>query len=372
MTRPQKGLKYGFSTGTAATAAAAAALHELLVLPCPDPVHVTLPGGRVLSVPLHSHRLGKDFGEATVIKDGGDDPDVTHGAEIGARVRFIAGNAEDGIRFMAGPGVGTFTKPGLPLPPGEPAINPVPRRMITQALVRILKKHAPKGPFRLEVEIFVPRGEELARETLNPRLGILGGISILGTSGIVRPFSHGAWRATIHAALKVARAMGNERIVLVTGTTSDAAARSLFPSLPEEAFIQMGDHVRFSLTWTARLGFSHVTVVAFVGKALKIAQGLGQTHARFGPPDLALLAFWVEELCGRRDLASEVARSATARGAFEILEKETCAGEVLERLGTRLLKAVRSYLGPASGLDAVILHHTGRVLWKGADRSKGS
>lgn len=371
MSRPSKDLRYGFTTGTAATAAAAAALRELLGLPRQDPVPVTLPGGQVLSIPLYSCCQKEDFGEATVIKDGGDDPDVTHGAEIGARVRFKERGRGNDIRFVAGTGVGTFTKPGLPFPPGEPAINPVPRRMITQAIADILKA-APKATGALEVEIFVPRGEELAAKTLNPRLGIKGGISILGTSGIVRPFSHGAWRATIHTAFKVARATGNERVVLVTGTTSDAAARAIFSSLPEEAFIQMGDYVRFTLKWAARLGFSRVTLAAFLGKALKMAQGLGQTHARFGAPDLGLLASWVEELCGRQDLAREVARAATTRGAFEIIEEKTCVRKILDRLGAGLLKAARSHLGPGPGLDAVILHHTGRVLWRGVDQTKGS
>ncbi|MBI4643827.1 MAG: cobalt-precorrin-5B (C(1))-methyltransferase, partial [Deltaproteobacteria bacterium] len=187
--RSRKELRQGFSTGTAAAAAVQGALLELLELPCPETVEVDLPGGGSLSIPLHYHRRNGNGGLAAVIKDAGDDPDVTNGAEIGARVWLIeVGNrAKEEVQFQAGEGVGRVTKPGLALAVGEPAINPVPRQMIRRSLGKVWKEIFPGKPMRLNVEIIVPRGEEMARHTLNPRLGILGGISILGTTGLVKP-----------------------------------------------------------------------------------------------------------------------------------------------------------------------------------------
>ena len=209
--RPRKELRQGFATGTAAAAAAQGALYELLGRPCPDRVEVTLPGGGSLSIPLNRHGRHGARGEAVVVKDAGDDPDVTNGAEIGARVwRLEAPGAGEDITLSGGEGVGRVTKPGLPVAVGEPAINPVPRRMIRRALRQVWDEICPGEPLRLRVEIFVPRGEELARHTLNPRLGIVGGISILGTTGLVKPFSHQAYRATIASSLRVAQAAGLE------------------------------------------------------------------------------------------------------------------------------------------------------------------
>jgi cobalt-precorrin-5B (C1)-methyltransferase len=173
--RPRKELRQGFATGTAAAAAAQGALYELLARPCPDQVEVTLPGGGSLSIPLSRHGRRGDRGEAVVIKDAGDDPDVTNGAEIGARVwRLESSGGQEEITLLGGEGVGRVTKPGLPVAVGEPAINPVPRRMIRRALRQVWDRLCPGEPLRLGVEIFVPRGEELARHTLNPRLGIVG------------------------------------------------------------------------------------------------------------------------------------------------------------------------------------------------------
>lgn len=368
---PRKGLRTGFSTGTAAAAATKGALLELLGMPCPDAIDVTLPGGRTLAVPIHSRRMRGDIGECTVVKDGGDDPDVTHGAEIGVRVRPVSGDAENRIRFVAGEGVGTVTKPGLPIPPGEPAINPVPRKMIALAVSEVLEewgrvRHVPEGPFScIEVEVFVPEGGRLAKETLNPRLGIVGGISILGTTGIVKPFSHGAYRATIHSALRVARASVSSHVVLTTGSSSDARARELFPELPFTAFVEMGDFIKFAVEQAVRLGFGRLTVVCFAGKALKIAQGLANTHASEGAPDLALLARWVHEVTGNEALARSVGEAVTARGAITLLKQEGRETEpIVERLGSRSLSALRNFAGQEPALDLVILDHENGVLWQ--------
>ena len=285
--RPRKELRQGFATGTAAAAAAQGALYELLVRPCPDRVEVPLPGGGSLSIPLHRHERHGTRGEAVVIKDAGDDPDVTNRAEIGARVwRLESPGAGEDMTLLGGEGVGRVTKPGLPVAVGEPAINPVPRRMIRRGLRQVWDKFCPGEPLRLRVEIFVPRGEELARHTLNPRLGIVGGISILGTTGLVKPFSHQAYRATIASSLRVAQAAGLTHIGFSTGGKSEEHLKALMPELPEEALVQMGDYVRFALKVAGHMGFSEITAAAFFGKALKIAQGFGHTHASRGLADL--------------------------------------------------------------------------------------
>jgi cobalt-precorrin-5B (C1)-methyltransferase len=363
--RPRKELRQGFATGTAAAAAAQGALYELLGRPCPARVEVLLPGGGSLTIPIHRHRRGDGRGEAAVIKDAGDDPDVTNGAEIGARVwrREPAGGEED-ISLLGGEGVGRVTKPGLPVAVGEPAINPVPRRMIRLALRRVWDEVGSGEPLRLAVEIFVIGGEELARHTLNPRLGIVGGISILGTTGLVKPFSHQAYRATIASALRVARAVGVKQIAFSTGGKSEGFLKGHLPGLAEEAFVQMGDYVRFALKVAAHMGFAEITAGAFFGKALKIAQGFGHTHASRGLADLPRLGRWTLELAGDAALAQAVAGANTARQALEILTGARSGG-VVARVGELMLAALRDYAGPAPKLGVMVFDFDGAPLWRG-------
>jgi len=367
--RPRKELRQGFSTGTAAAAAAQGALRELLALPGPERVDVELPGGGSLNLPLHVHGRHGNRGEAAVIKDAGDDPDVTNGAEIRVQVWLLdqGHGGKDEIRFQAGAGVGRVTKPGLALAVGEPAINPVPRRMIRGSLKKVWEQVFPGKPLGLGVEILVPRGEEMARHTLNPRLGIIGGISILGTTGLVKPFSHAAYRATIAASLKVAQALGIRKIVFSTGGKSESHLQALLPELPEEAFVQMGDYVRFALKTGANLKFPEITVGAFFGKALKISQGWGHTHASRGLADLKQLGRLVAEKTGDANLAGEVARANTGRQALEILLAAQ-AQPVVAAVGARMLAALRDYAGPGPNLGAVILDFAGAPLWRGESR----
>ncbi|HZE20441.1 MAG TPA: cobalt-precorrin-5B (C(1))-methyltransferase CbiD [Desulfobaccales bacterium] len=370
--RPRRELRQGFATGTAAAAAAQGALYELLGQPCPDQVEVALPGGGSLSIPIQRHKRHGDRGEAVVIKDAGDDPDVTNGAAIGARVwrRKTSGGGED-IVLLGGEGVGRVTKPGLPVAVGEPAINPVPRRMIRQSLRRVWEEIGTGEPWRLTVEIFVPRGEELARQTLNPRLGIVGGISVLGTTGLVKPFSHQAYRATIAASLRVARATGLKHIGFSTGGKSEGYLKALRPEMPEEALVQMGDYVSFALKVAAHMGFAEITAAAFFGKALKIAQGFGHTHASRGLADLQELGRWTLELTGDADLAGEVAQANTARQALEILSRARAAA-VVGRVGDRMLAALRDYAGPGPVIKAIILDFDGSPLWRGESRGEAT
>lgn len=326
---------------------------------------MSLPGGGRILVPLLCHARSRGVGECLVVKDGGDDPDVTHGAEVGARVRWLKKDEGHGkISLIGGEGVGRVTKPGLAVPVGEPAINPVPRRMIRRALREALEMGGVSSPASLEVEIFVPRGVELARSTLNPRLGILGGISILGTTGLVKPYSHEAYRATVLSGLRVARAMGLRCVVLSTGGKSEGHARSYFPDLPEEAFVQMGDYVRFSVQRAGRMGFPELVVVAFFGKALKIARGLGNTHASRGGVNLKDLARWTIEETAKPSLARSIAGANTGREALEILKAARAWG-VVDQVGRRMLQALRSHAGPEQVLEAMILDFSGLLLWRG-------
>jgi cobalt-precorrin-5B (C1)-methyltransferase len=300
-----------------------------------------------------------------VVKDAGDDPDVTNGAEIGARVWHLeAPGAGEDLTLLGGEGVGRVTKPGLPVAVGEPAINPVPRRMIRRALRQVWDEICPGEPLRLRVEIFVPRGEELARHTLNPRLGIVGGISILGTTGLVKPFSHQAYRATIASSLRVAQAAGLKHLGFSTGGKSEEHLKALMPQLPEAALVQMGDYVRFALKVAGHMGFSEITAAAFFGKALKIAQGFGHTHASRGLADLPELGRWTLDLTGNTSLAQAVAKANTARQALELLTAAR-AGGVVAQVGARMLAALRDYAGPGPKLNAVVLDFDGSPRWRG-------
>jgi cobalt-precorrin-5B (C1)-methyltransferase len=321
-----------------------------------------LPTGDRLQVPVATcRRLSATAAEGRVIKDAGDDPDITHGAEIGARVRLLPAGEKERVRISGGEGVGTVTKPGLEVPLGEAAINPVPRRMITRALTDLLETAGQTGG--AAVEIFVPQGAALARRTLNARLGIIGGVSILGTTGLVKPLSHDAYTATIDACLAVARAAGLEEAVLTTGRRSERFAQALLPALPAEAFVQIGDFFQKSLGMTVARGFRRATLAVFFGKALKMAQGAPHTHASRADLNLRALAGWTAEACGRLDLASAVAAANTARHALEILG-DSCP-PVVAAVGRRIIAAAHDFASGAVEIRSVIFDYDGKVIFAG-------
>jgi cobalt-precorrin-5B (C1)-methyltransferase len=305
-------LRRGWTTGTCATAAASAAAGALLSGDFPDPVTVRLPGGQEPAFALATARLDGDVAEAGVVKDAGDDPDVTHGALVRARV--WRGAPGSGVVFRAGEGVGTVTRPGLPVPVGEPAINPVPRRMMSEALARIAE--AAGAPCDFVVEIGVEHGAKLAEKTLNPRLGILGGLSILGTTGIVVPFSCAAWIHSIHRGIDVARAEGLDHVAGSTGNTSERAVASLH-GLSEQALIEMGDFVGGMLKYLKTHPVARVTIACGIAKAVKLAQGLTDLHSKRGSVDHAFLA---EVASAAGASPAVVARVAAANSALEVLE----------------------------------------------------
>ena len=320
MERQERPLRRGWTTGTCATAAAKAAFAALLTGDFPDPVEVTLPRGEHAGFALAMTRLDGAAATAGVIKDAGDDPDVTHGALIVATVRI--GPPGSGVTFRAGGGVGTVTRPGLPLPPGEPAINPVPRRMIRDAFAEVAA--AAGCAADADVEISIPGGLELAAKTLNGRLGIVGGLSILGTTGIVVPYSCSAWIHSIHRGIDVARAAGLTHIAGATGSSSESAVQKLY-GLPEIALIDMGDFVGGMLKYVRSHPVPRVTIAGGVAKMTKLAQGLTDLHSRRGEVDLALLADFARAAGGSADLAARIAVANTAAEAFQMAQSEAVA-----------------------------------------------
>ena len=280
----QQPLRYGYTTGACATAASLAAARLLLTGATSTEVEITLPRGQSARFRLEYCRLTETGAEAAIIKDAGDDPDVTHGALIFAQVVL---SAAPGVRFHAGPGVGTVTLPGLPIPVGEPAINPTPRRMITEHLAQQAVTADYRGGF--EVMIGVENGAELALKTLNPRLGIIGGLSILGTTGIVRPFSCSAYIASIQQAMDVARVNGVVHIAACTGAASERLMRIHY-GLPDMALIEMGDFAGAVLKHLRRSPIPRLSLAGGFGKISKLAAGHLDLHSRHSSVDLALLA----------------------------------------------------------------------------------
>ena len=336
MDAPSPTLRRGWTTGACAAAGARAAMDLLRTGLCPATVEIPLPGGQRPVFAVAHEALGAGWAEAGIVKDAGDDPDVTHGALVIARV--APGAPGSGLQFRAGEGVGMVTRPGLPLPPGEPAINPGPRAMIASALAEA------GAPTDLIVTVSIPGGETIALRTLNGRLGIVGGLSVLGTTGIVIPFSCAAWIDTIHRGIDVARAMGLPHIVGATGTTSEAAARALH-DLPEPALIEMGDFVGGMLKYLRRHPVPRVTIAGGFAKMTKLGQGLMDLHSKRGGVDFGWLAAKLGEAGGSAALA---ARAAGANTAAEVLGLARDAGLDLAAL---VAEAARGKAAAALGND---------------------
>lgn len=317
--RNPQGRREGFTTGVAAAAAAKAACLVLLDQGWPETVSIPLPIARILDIRINTLEYENELARCGVVKDAGDDPDVTHGAEILAAVRRVP---EPGIHIKGGIGVGVVTRPGLELPVGSPAINPVPLRMIREAVEEVVAnggRQLPDETAGIEVAISVPKGEELARRTFNPRLGIVGGISILGTTGIVRAMSTAAWRASVVQAIDVAAANSILQIVLSTGGRTEKFAQTLYPQLPEMAFVEMGIFTGASLQRAAERGVPRVSLCCMIGKLSKIAAGKMQTHVAGNQVDCAFLAQVARELGAAEELAVAIAAANTARHVQELI-----------------------------------------------------
>lgn len=345
-------LRSGFTTGACAAAAAKAAAFTLIKGECPKRVEIPFPDGSRIHFAVHNCSFNEISATASIIKDAGDDPDVTNRAEIVATLTHghNSGDAADcvtlgNIRLCRGKGVGRVTKPGLAIPVGEPAINPVPRQMICASVREVT------GDQAVTVSISIPMGEELVKKTLNKRLGILGGLSVLGTTGIVRPISADAWTATIKASLDVAKEAGLAEVVLSTGRTSEKGAQQCL-NLPDEAYAMMGDYLEFSLKEAAQRSFDPIHLSGMWAKIMKAALCIPQTHVRNGALETTDGARLLGELGATGKLLTKIKDSNTARemlehlnnsGRTDIIEavclkaKEYCEGVTTTRVNVYLV-----------------------------------
>ena len=339
--KPEGELRRGWTTGACAAAATKAAFTALLTGKFPDPVSLVLPKGETPSFALALEGRGEGWAQAGIVKDAGDDPDVTHGCTVIATVRMKG----SGITFKGGAGVGTVTRAGLPIAVGEPAINPVPRAMITSVLHEL-------GGRDVEVEISIPDGEAIAQKTWNPRLGIIGGLSILGTTGIVYPFSCAAWIASIHRGVDVARAMGLQHIAGCTGSTSEDAVRAHF-NMPLEAMMDMGDFAGGLLKYVREHPVARVTIGGGFGKITKLAQGAMDLHSGRSQVDFR----WLSKFAPHH-LHADVLTANTAQQALEIMG-EGLASHVALEAKQHVVEILR---GAPVVADVMIVNLAGKII----------
>jgi cobalt-precorrin-5B (C1)-methyltransferase len=346
-----RGLRTGWTTGTCASAAAKAATQWLVSGSAPSDVDVALPSGRRVSFPVAGTDPAQPY-RCAVVKDAGDDPDVTDGAHITAEVAWGDGDAAQ-IVLRGGPGVGTVTLPGLGLAVGAPAINPVPRRMIGQAVREVTDR-------AVVVTLSVPGGEAMAARTSNARLGIVGGISILGTTGVVKPFSTASYRASVVQQIDVAAAQGERHVVLATGSRSDAWAQRAMPDVAPVCFVEVGDFTGIALRRAARAGVTRVTWVGMAGKIAKLAAGVMMTHYHRSKVDGPLLAE-VARQCGAPAAVVEAATATlTARHFAEVCLAQRCLAP-LQELCRRAAHACEAHVagGPAPLVEVVMVDFEG-------------
>ncbi|HVL98209.1 MAG TPA: cobalt-precorrin-5B (C(1))-methyltransferase [Egibacteraceae bacterium] len=358
-----RALRTGWTTGACAAAAAKAAATVLAGRPAPRSVEIPLPepyaggdglvappglhaGGRRATLPVERTAAGAGWAEAVVVKDAGDDPDCTDGAHLVVR---LAPTGDPGIAFHGGAGVGTVTKPGLGLPVGGPAINGMPREMIAAAVAEV------RAPLGLACTISVPGGERMAAKTTNRRLGIVGGISILGTTGVVRPFSTASWRASVVQAVDVMAAGGAATVVLATGGRTERAAMRLLPELPEACFVEVGDFTGAALARAAERAIPRGVFVGMAGKLTKLAAGVMMTHYTRSKVDLSLLACLTADAGGGAELAGAVERANTGRHAYELWRDAGLAGPVGDLLCERVAANLTRFTGGRVICDAVLV-----------------
>lgn len=321
----------------------------------PTEIETTLPNRTRVTFPLRRCERAGTRVICSVIKDAGDDPDCTHGAELVAEVEL---RAEPGIEIRGGPGVATVTKPGLGLDVGAPAINPVPRRNITEMVQEELAGNAYRGAF---VTIRVPGGEEMALKTTNARLGLLGGISILGTTGIVKPYSTAAWKASVLQEIDVAVTCGLRELVLTTGGKSEQYAMALYPQLSEQAFIQVGDFIGVGVRQCARRGVARAIVVGMMGKLSKMANGRMQTHAAGSEVDMEFLASLATDLGASEDLVASIRQGNTARHVLELCRDAGLTG-ITSLICRKVVEHCTRHAGGSLNLHACLVDFGGALL----------
>jgi cobalt-precorrin-5B (C1)-methyltransferase len=351
-------LKTGYTTGTSATAATKAALLALISGKVVNSIIVSLPKEKTAELKIAWTKIeGSNSSTSAVIKNAGDDPDITHGAEICSTVSFT--NQAGKIVIDGGMGVGRITKPGLGLEIGKAAINPVPTRMIEQAVrevaVEQLKDHG------VNIVVWVPTGEELTKKTDNPRLGIIGGISILGTTGIVLPYSTASFAASIRQSLDVIIAMGTDTVVLTTGGRSEDFAKNLFgKSLPDHSFVQMGDFAGYAIKQCVNKKIHGAIIAGFIGKITKMAMGIKQTHVRGSHVNMEFMAKVAAECSSSSRVIAEIKTANTARHVSEIINKNNISG-FFNILCKKVYEQMYEYSKGELKLEVIMFEFDGQV-----------
>lgn len=356
----RKSLRTGYTTGTCAAAATKAALSTLISNEKILKVNVSLPKDKKMSIDIAWTKQNEDKSvTAAVIKDGGDDPDVTNGAEVCSTVSLL--ESTNKIVIDGGIGVGRVTKPGLGLEIGKAAINPTPLKMIQSAVEEILSQQDKKS-IGVSVIISVPKGQEIAKKTDNPRLGILGGISILGTTGIVIPYSTASFAASIRQSIDVSKAMGSDTVILTTGGRSEDYARAIYgSSIADHAYIQIGDFIGFGIKQCATKEIKKAYVVGFIGKLTKMAMGIKQTHVKGSHVDMNFLSDLAGECGANSELVMQIKGANTARHVSELIDKSG-----LNSFYDNLCKAVHIHLTKHSQsqlkIKIILLDFDGKII----------
>ena len=362
-------LHHGYTTGACATAAAKAALIALLNKEKQTQSSITLPSGELITFPVAETEWEGDSAICSVIKDAGDDPDVTNGSKIVTKITLSKEPASVPIRFVAGTGVGTVTLPGLGLEVGGPAINTTPRKMIVEELTAVLEEYRQSIPhnakttevYGLTVTISVPGGEELAARTFNPKLGIVGGISIIGTSGIVRPFSTDAFIASIRKEAEVAKAIGCTTLIINSGAKSERYLKARYPELPPQAFVHYGNFIGETLKIASSLDFPQVVMGIMIGKAVKLAEGFLDTHSKKVVMNKDFLKDLAHQAGCAEDTIQKIDTITLARELWQLLPAEE-----QEAFFNLLLKRCHEHctpLLPKGELSILLITEEG-VIWK--------
>ena len=354
--KPKGKLRTGFTTGTSATAGVKAGILAIINQEKIKFVDVTLPKKSKIQIKIERCEFDKLKAQCSVIKDGGDDPDVTHGAEICSEVLLTKNIGK--IEIDGGEGVGRVTKPGLGLEIDSAAINPTPKKMIIENILEVgnslLKKNG------IKVLISVPKGRELAPKTDNPRLGIIGGISILGTSGIVVPYSTASFAASIRQSIDVTIAMGNDTVVLTTGGRSEDFSRKII-NLPDHCFVQMGDFSGYTIQQCAKKGIKKAYVAGFIGKLTKIGMGVKQTHVKGSKVDMKFLAEIAQKCDASNDIIEQIRKANTARHVFEIVSNANLKN-YFDVICTEVYNQLRNHSENKFDIDVIMFDFDGNVI----------
>jgi len=354
--KPVGKLRTGFTTGTSATAASVAAILSIINQKKTKSVDVLLPKKSTIKININNCEFEKNKARCSVIKDGGDDPDVTHGAEIVVDLELTS--KPNSIEIDGGEGVGRVTKPGIGLEIGQAAINPTPRKMIIENLTKVGKEVLEKNG--IGVIISVPKGKELGPKTDNPRIGIINGISILGTSGIVMPYSTASFAAAIRQQLDVVLSMGDNTVVLTTGGRSEDFARNIF-DLPEHSFVQFGDFSGYAISQCAKKGISKAHVGGFIGKFAKMATGIKQTHVKGSKVNMDFLSELAKQCKAEENTIQKIKNANTARNVQEIILEHNVVG-FFDLICSEVYKQMRDHSENKIPIEIILFNFDGNVL----------